>query len=600
MKRKLKALLTKYFSSFVYFYQHLRYRMLIALVISLMVGVLDGFGLAMFLPLLKLAGGSGEVSADQLGSFGFMVDALSTFGIALNLLTILILLVLFFTLKGVFKFFAQAYLVTIRQYFVMKLRLQLARSFRYFSYKAFVRSDVGQIQNTMTGEVARVAIAYQSYYKAFEQLILVLVYAGFAFVVNAQFALLVTVGGGLSNFLYRSVFTRTKKTSHDLSKEGNRLQSMVIQFVANFKYLRATSTLHPYYLRLKDSIKKIEVHQRKIGILNAILFATKEPIIIMIVAVVILLQTRLFGGDLGPILISLLFFYRALGALIMTQNQWNNFLGVSGSLVNTTEQQNKLNAHQIKPGHQKIQGLQKGITLRGVSFSYHPDQPTLQEINLEIPKNATVALVGESGSGKTTLVNLLAGLLHPDEGQVSVDGIDLKEIDLDSYQSRIGYITQDPVIFSDTVFNNVTLWDEPHMSNKERFRRAIEQASLLNFVEELPAQENELLENNGVNLSGGQKQRISIARELYKDIDVLVLDEATSALDSETEKVIQRNLDALKGQYTLIMVAHRLSTIRNADEIVLLKQGRVEKQGSFQELMEKAPSFKRMVELQEL
>src|SRR5690606_1881132 len=161
------------------------------------------------------------------------------------------------------------------------------------------------------------------------------------------------------------------------------------------------------------------------------------------------------------------------------------------------------------------------------------------------PRNETIALVGESGSGKTTLMNLITGLLHPTNGRIQVDGIDLTEYNLHSYRSRIGYITQEPVIFDDTVFNNVSLWAEPTENNRQLCWEALEKANINTVVKELPEELNTKLGMNGISLSGGQKQRISIARELYKNVGILIMDEATSSLDTETEKRIQQNIDQL-------------------------------------------------------
>ena len=240
-----------------------------------------------------------------------------------------------------------------------------------------------------------------------------------------------------------------------------------------------------------------------------------------------------------------------------------------------------------------------GFSLKNVSLQYG-DKTVLQNINLVINKNETVAFAGESGSGKTSLVNILACLIPPDKGTMTIDDTDRTQLNAASFQKRIGYITQDPVIFNDTVFNNITLWAEATPENIQRYKMAADKAAIHSFINSLAEKENTLLGNNGINLSGGQKQRISIARELYKDIDILIMDEATSALDSETEKAIQDNIDALKGQYTILIVAHRLSTIKNADRIVLMNNGQVEQVGTYQQLTESTPMFKRMVSLQEL
>jgi subfamily B ATP-binding cassette protein MsbA len=168
-----------------------------------------------------------------------------------------------------------------------------------------------------------------------------------------------------------------------------------------------------------------------------------------------------------------------------------------------------------------------------------------------------------------------------------------------NYRKRFGYITQEPVIFNDTIFNNVTLWASKSPENIIRFDKAVQLASMSQFMNELPDQEDTRLGDNGLLVSGGQKQRISIARELFKDVDVLIFDEATSALDSETECLIQDNIDMLMGRFTIVIIAHRLSTIRKADVITLMSKGKVVQSGDFKALLSSNHQFKRMVELQE-
>jgi subfamily B ATP-binding cassette protein MsbA len=197
-------------------------------------------------------------------------------------------------------------------------------------------------------------------------------------------------------------------------------------------------------------------------------------------------------------------------------------------------------------------------------------------------------------------MNVMSGLLIPSSGYLYIDGHNATELDITSFQKRIGYITQEPVIFDDSVFNNVTFWSEKNEHNLKRFWEALRKAHIYDFVREQKDVEGARLGNNGINLSGGQKQRISIARELYKDVDFLFMDEATSALDSETEKQIQRNIDELKGQYTIVIIAHRLSTIKNADRVVVLKQGEIEQVGTYRELIQKSDAFNKMVEFQEV
>ncbi|SHF91159.1 ATP-binding cassette, subfamily B, MsbA [Salegentibacter echinorum] len=594
----VKRIIKKYFDSLAFYYSYLGYRVFVILLFSLLVGALDAFGLAMFLPLLKMINDAGTVEPESLGRLRFLLDFLQDLGIKLNLLTILVFMAVLFFFKGAMQYLAGVYRVNMLQWFVRKLRLQNIKGLNNLAYKHFVSADIGRIQNTLTGEVDRVAISFSNYFIAMQFGVMVIVYMAIAFRLDPQFALLVTAGGVLTNFLYKNLYTNTKGASRRLTGENNIFQSLIIQNVANYKYLKATGSLKKYAEKLQGSVLKIEKSNKKIGKLDALLVAGREPILVSVVVVVIYVQTAYLGSDLGPIIMSLLLFYRALNYLMQMQARWNKFLSVSGSLENMKAFGKELRANKEKKSSIILKESIGSLKLSRVSFHYGK-ATVLKNINLNISKNETLAFVGESGSGKTTLVNIIAGLLPVDDGEYYINSKESKDIFLDSFQKKIGYITQDPVIFNDTLFNNVTFWEEDE-EKKERFWNAVNQAALGDFIEGLALKEQTILGNNGVNLSGGQKQRISIARELYKNVEILILDEATSALDSETEKAIQKNIDQLKGNFTILIVAHRISTIKNADRIVVMKNGEIQFVDNFQNLLAKSEYFKRLVELQEV
>lgn len=596
----LKKIIRKYFESFSYFYSHLRYRIFVVVGFSILIGVLDGFGLSMFLPLLKVVNNSGssggEGNPEQLE---VLISFIEGIGLELNLVTVLTFMVFFFLAKGIIQYFSSVYRINVQQWFIEKIRVNNIKGLNKLAYKYFVQSDVGRIQNTMTGEVDRVAGAYFSYFKAFEYSILVVVYMVFAFTMNAQFAILVTIGGGVTNFLYKRLYKSTKSLSKDLTGENNNFQSLVIQNVANYKYLKATGFSKTYGKKLIESVIEIKNNNIKIGRLDALLTSGREPILIIVVVLVIWIQLSFFDAQFGPILISLLFFYRALNYLMQMQVRWNKFLSVSGSLENMQKFMRELKQHHETTGSNVLIDNLKHLNLKEIEFKYG-NTIILNKLNLSIQNKETIAFVGESGSGKTTLINIIAGLLPINNGSYFINGVNYKDIQNQTYQNRIGYITQDPVIFNETIFNNITLWQERTTENVNLFWEVIKKAALFDFVNTLPEKENTVLENSGANLSGGQKQRISIARELFKNIDILILDEATSALDSETENIIQRNIDSLKGQYTVLIVAHRISTIKNADRIVIMKNGKITEIGEYADLIDKSEYFSKLVELQEL
>lgn len=597
----LKCFIKKHFTGFAYFYRHIGPAMFLAFGLSIAVSFLDGMGLAMFLPLLEVVGGD-DAMRPVVAEPGFMqilTDGLAVVGIPLTLVSVLAFMVLFFGLKGVSKYVQEVYLVILQQRFIRDVRLHCVHLLNRMSFRAFTTADVGRIQNTLTGEVDRVSSAFRAYFLAFQQGVMVAVYMVFAFAVDSRFALLVCLGGGVTNLLYRSLFERTRNASRKLTRFNSLFQGEIIQHIAHFKYLKASGRVADYEKRLEDSIHKVEQVRRRIGTLNSVAQAAREPLLVVVVAMVIYVQVRFFGGAMGALVISLLFFYRALMALMQMQQSWINYLQFSGSIENIRSFQQDLSKSEEEDGTRRLEGFSKGIELKGVGFSYG-DKKVLEDITFTLPKNTSLALVGESGSGKTTLASLIAGLLLPDSGSLEIDGIPINELQRASYQRLVGYVSQDPVIFNDTLYNNVTFWAEKTSENLERFWRAIRQASLEEYVSGLAEKEETLLGNNGINLSGGQKQRVSIARELYRDVQILILDEATSALDSETEKVIQKSIEVLKGHYMLIAIAHRLSTIRNMDVITLIENGHILDSGSFDDLLFKREKFRNMARLQEV
>lgn len=576
------------------------YRMFVMVLLTICVGVMDGMGLTMFLPLFQIAADASSEADSTIVDDNFMVSLMQSLHIPVDLWGILGLMLSFYIIKGIFNFFKTRYNTDIARYFMLRTRKRLLAAFNQISYKYFVSANVGRIQNIMTGELTTVYNAFIQYINIVQQVIMIAIYMGFAIVINAQFAIFITIGALLFNFIFKKIYKVTKESSRSRVTASNTYQGLIIQFVNNFKYLKATGLFEHYSHKVNDSIEAIEIESRKMGYMGAIANAIREPTLILIVCAVILLHVYGFGGNLGTIMVSLLFFYRALTAVTFLQMSMNTFNTMVGTIENVEWFENELLANrEVHAGKKDIGKLTDQLTLENVDFSYGTQQ-ILKNINLKVFVNKTTAIVGESGSGKTTLVNILSGLFPIENGDYTIDGIPAKEVDLKNFQKQIGYISQDPVIFNDTIYNNVTFWATYTPQNIQRFKNALQRAALLEFVSDLTNQENTLLGNNGVNLSGGQKQRISIARELFKEAQILIFDEATSALDSGTEKTIQHHIDMLKGDYTIIIIAHRMATIKNVDNIIYLEQGRIIAEGGFDELIKKSTTFKSMVESQNI
>ncbi|MCM4157104.1 ABC transporter ATP-binding protein [Gramella sp. AN32] len=588
---------SKSFKYFNFFQRYLGYRVYLILFLSLLVGLADGIGLALFIPLIQLAVGTGnsaESSQDSISSF-----ILEHVNMELTLLNIFLLIFGFFCMKSIFKFFEIYLRVIYQQYFMKNIRLQYISLLDNYDYQKFVLTDAGRLQNSLSSEVQKLNIAYRQYFKTLQTAILVLVYIILALATDWKFSILVLMGGFVLNFVFRYFYKRTKYFSKVITRENHNFQGLLMQKINNFQYLKATGQNGKFSSKLKSKIEDIENYQQKTGIVEALLGAIREPTTIFIVFLSIFLYSYFFDEAIGGIILSLLLLYRSITFFISMQELWNLFLGVSGSVLNIENLKNELEIGSEKDGNQEFKFLKDKIDLKNISFSYHK-KPVLKNINLEIHKNEIVAIVGQSGSGKTTLMNIIAGLLQPSKGSLFIDQLDMATVKLNSYKKKIGYIVQNPAIFNDTIFNNITFWDEKTEINLTKFQNSSKKAAIFKFIEEMPGKENTLLGHHGLNISGGQKQRLSIARELYKEVDILFMDEATSSLDSETESEIQKNISKLKGEYTIIIIAHRLATVKMADRILVLKDGKIDGIGSYNALLAENKEFRRMVELQEL
>jgi len=257
------------------------------------------------------------------------------------------------------------------------------------------------------------------------------------------------------------------------------------------------------------------------------------------------------------------------------------------------------NPVELNPNGISISDLKEKIEFHGVSYQY-PDgaSPVLKNISLEIKKGQKIAIVGASGAGKTTLVDLLPRFMDYNEGKILIDGISIKELNLQDLRSIIGIVTQDSILFNDTIGQNISFGMQA--KSLEQIKGAAKIANIDSFVDELPLTYNSLVGDQGNKLSGGQKQRIAIARAVLKNAPILILDEATSSLDSASEKKVQQALKILMKDKTALIIAHRLSTVQEADKIIVLQDGKIIEAGNHEELMYKNGEYFKFVQLQTL
>ncbi len=387
----------------------------------------------------------------------------------------------------------------------------------------------------------------------------------------------------------RSIARRNRETTDELAY-------VVEENVAAWRLVRLHGAQEQQTQRFRQTSNKL----RQLALKSTVASASVTPLTQILAAcalstvvVAALWQVQHQGGTVGG-------FVSFVTAMLMLITPLRHLSDIAGPITRgLTALQRGLALIEDTPvesgGRHKAERVRGEIVFEAVSLRYREDTPALQDIELRIRAGETVALVGPSGAGKTTLVSLLPRFLDPSAGRVLLDGVALPDWELDALRHQFALVSQDVVLFNDSVAANVALGaaiDTP------RVRAALAAANLIDFVDGLPQGLDTAIGHNGNQLSGGQRQRLAIARAVYKDAPVLILDEATSALDSESERLVQQALERLMVGRTSIVIAHRLSTIEAADRVVVLDAGRVVEQGSHAELLARGGLFARLHALQ--
>jgi len=592
----MKAYLKKKFSTLYFFYQFLGYRIVLLLLFSFFMVLMDSLGMTLFIPLLQVAD-STEVGAGSDNTAKVVQNLFQFLHMEVSVMNMLILIVVLFILKGIFFYYLTNFIGITQQRFSKAIRERLAIGLSDLSYKEFVSTDIGRMQNSLTGESWQVVYASSQYLESIKNGFFIISYLGFAFFLDWKFSILVVIGGGLSNFIYQAFYKKTQDLSRDITKNNHRYGGIVIEVINHFKYMKATGRNTIFFNRLRKELTSLIKNNISVVVITSRLSALREPMTIAVIAGAIAVHVLIFKSPLSAVMIILLFFYRAMQKIIDLQINWNNYLSNIGTVENIISFQEYLDQHKEDLGGAQTFDSIKQISLQNITLSYG-DHQVLKDINLQLSKNESIAFVGESGSGKTSLVNLICTLIPANTGAYTVNGVDIGQVSINDFRSKIGYISQEATVFNASIFENVTFWEEKNEHTLAKFNKVIDMCSLRSFLTNLPAQEETLLGNNGLNVSGGQKQRISIARELYRDVEILIMDEATSALDSETEAEIKKSIDSLHGQVTIISIAHRLSTIQHVDTIYLMENGKIAAFGDFEELKNRSNYFKKLTELQ--
>jgi len=385
--------------------------------------------------------------------------------------------------------------------------------------------------------------------------------------------------------LQRYLLPRIRRSAFRLTSSSVAISSRLNEDIQALRLLHSLGQLEPAAASFEAELVQQERERRRQSRLSSVLAPLDGLLPILVMAAIALVSVVVFGTRASGLLPSLVTFALALQRL-------NTVLSRAGHAV-TSLQANagdleRLN-HFLRPdgkqfrrqGGRPFSGLGQGVRFEGVGLRYGPERPwALRAIDFELPRGRTLALVGPSGAGKSSIADLLTGLYEPSEGRILIDGVDLAELDLASWQQRLGVVSQDTVLFNASVAANIAFGCPG--ASAAAIEAAAQRALASDFIAALPEGYDTVLGERGHRLSGGQRQRLSLARAFLRDPELLILDEATSALDSHSERLVQQALADFERHHTVLVIAHRVSTVQQADQILVIDQGRVVERGRHQ------------------
>lgn len=512
-----------------------------------------------------------------------------------------VMLFSFTVCKGIAEYFSSYLMAKIGQTAVLQLRQELYDHLLKQNTSFFEKHRTNFLVSRLVNSCSAIELAVSANLRdVLRESLLLVAFLGTAFYFNWRLMLGALLIAPIIAFL-TSKFSKALRKLAEESFEGNKLLTDTAQETLSNQTIVKAYTAEE---REKTRFRKVAEIIARANLRSGRIAATSPPTIeiIGIMAMVVLFyfglrEINAGNMDSSQFFAFLFFLFRSYDPMRKISRQHNEITKAFAAardvwdILDVNEMlPEKENAVELKP-------LQGKIELKNVSFNYQNDaKKILKEIDLEIPKGAVVALVGESGGGKSTLIKLLQRLYDPTTGAILWDETDLRDARLLNLKKQIALVTQETVLFNDTIRYNIS-YGKPDATEAE-IEEAARIAFAHDFIEELPQKYETIVGERGIFLSGGQRQRIAIARAVLINAPVLILDEATSALDAESERLVQKALANLMQNKTSVVIAHRLSTVRKADKIVVMEKGKIIQTGTHQELLEKGGTYKKLYELQ--
>lgn len=522
---------------------------------------------------------------------------ISKMGITPSFLVFGIIFVLINFIKGSFEVWIRYLVLKIKYSLLRIIYNDLLESLFNSRWEYFTRLKSGSLLNTLGRELPVIGDTLGHITLLLAQSVQLIIYFGIPFFINPQMTLIVI----LFSIVFFGVILVLNKISFKLGKRNIETANNTLGFLN--EVLSAIKLVFSYYTQKKSKNKYLEyfdLHAEitlKSQTLNIFVSKIFLPLSLLsvIIAVAFAISNGVVLSQAAAVMWSLLMAVPILNSLFQSSISLKNFIPSFNQVREFNIESKK---YPETKGRIKFNKLSDSISLKNVSFTYPNRDQTLKNINLEIKKNKITALVGESGSGKSTILDLILSLQKPTSGNVMLDKNDIKDIDIESYRKKIGIVFQEPFLLEMSIKENLTWFSNNINYTDSEIYSALEISNCNEFIEKLPKKIDTVIGEKGSSLSGGQKQRIALARAIIRKPEILILDEPTSALDLESEKFIINSLNKISGSVTIVIVSHKLSILKNIENIYFLSNGKIIEEGSYKNLSSDSNSkFKKFLYL---
>jgi ABC-type multidrug transport system fused ATPase/permease subunit len=571
--------------------------MLVGLAVTL--AFLEGIGVGLLNPVLQYVqyGNTDNVN----GIFGtLLLDLIAALGLPEDLLTLLVFAFIPVLLRQV-VYLAYAWATA-------RVQQGAATRMRADGFGALVNGDLafigqeglGNLVSALTAQVQRGSMAITTFLQQISVGLIIVMYVLVLMVLDWRLAIMAVGAIAIISYLVRGAVTRSRALGAEMVQRNNETYSVVGERVAAVRLIKMLGQEPAETHKVREVVRRLADAQVRIAIFSGIVEVTIDPLLMFTVFAIVYVGSTYLHADLATLGLFLFILLRLNQKAKDFNGGRQSLSALIDSLLHVRDVIDRAKtSRQIRGGKVKFTGVQESIRFEDVSFAYadETEELVLKGVNLEIPARSQTAIVGRSGAGKSTLVDLIPRLRDVNAGRILFDGQAIQDFDLRLLRRSVGFMTQDAILFDDTIYNNLVygLDREPSM---EEVEQALASGYCSQFVYDLPNGLETRVGDRGTRLSGGQRQRLSLARVFLQDPDILILDEPTSALDSESEEFIQKALESMRHRKTLIVIAHRLSTVQRSDQIVVLDRGVIVERGAHAELLEAEGAYHRLFDLQ--